>query len=66
MKRGRDVEEMGKKILAVFVWQQQSVEPQRHVNERKAFQRRGGGAGVEPSHGYQTSERRGISREGEP
>lgn len=52
----------GKKILALFVWQQQAAEPQGHANERKAFQRgcRVGGveAGVGSSHGYQTSRRR--------
>lgn len=32
---------MRKKILAVFVWQQQAGEPQGHANERKAFQRWG-------------------------
>lgn len=62
--------ETGKKILAVFVWQQQPEEPQGHTNERKAFQRWGGpcwsGARVGSSHGYQTSEMRGISRGGEP
>lgn len=36
---------MGKKILAVFVWQQPAEEPQGHANERKAFQRLVGGGG---------------------
>lgn len=37
------VEETLEKILAVFVWQQPVEEPQGHVNERWAFQKRRGG-----------------------
>lgn len=33
-------EETVRKILAVFVWQQQAEKPQGHANERKAFQLR--------------------------
>lgn len=44
MYDGRWPEEARRKILAVFVWQQQAEEPQGHANERKAFQQwRGGG-----------------------
>lgn len=39
--RGNSVRETGRKILAVFVWQQQAEQPQGHVNEGKAFQRWG-------------------------
>jgi len=39
--------ETGKKNLAVFVWQQQTKEPQGHANERKTFQQRGGTTGAE-------------------
>lgn len=54
--------ESGKKILAVFVWQQKAEEPQGHTNERKAFQQWGKSpARVGSSHGCQTSEMAGGS-----
>lgn len=43
---------------AVFVWQQQAEKPQGHVNERKAFQlRKGGAGGVELEWGLLTDTR---------
>lgn len=50
--------ETGKKILAVFVWQQQDKEPQGHANEREAFQRWGESlAGAELEWGLLTDTR---------
>lgn len=63
--------ETRKKILAVFVWQQQAEEPQGHANERKAFQCWGERpAGAELERGLLTDTRpqrgEGSAGEGEP
>lgn len=60
--------ETRKKILAVFVWQQQAEEPQGHANERKAFQQWGespAGAGLERGLLTDTRPPRGEGSAGE-